>query len=183
MSRLFGPMMQQGYVVPDMQAAMAHWLARGVGPFYVIPPFTLDALHYGRPSECRITAAFACSGDQQIELIEPLDGSGPNVYDDFLKENPDGGLQHLAAWCEDVDAKLEELTARGVDYVLAQRYPGSHAYLDMRDSPGVMIQLMPTLQRYLDLFNVSKAEAEVWDGRSDPIRVMDWTHPVPGAAR
>ncbi|MEN3952998.1 VOC family protein [Iodidimonas sp. SYSU 1G8] len=177
MSKLFGPMIQQGYIVPDLQAGMAHWLARGVGPFYVIPPFTLEAQHYGQPTECRITAAFACSGDQQIELIEPLAGSGPNIYDDYLKEHPEGGLQHLASWSDDVDAQLADLTARGVDYVLAQRYPGSHAYLDLRAAPGVMIQLMPTLQRYLDLFDVAQAEAIDWDG-SHPIRDMDWTHPV-----
>ena len=178
MSKLFGPMIQQGYIVPDLDAGMAHWLARGVGPFYVIPPFTLDALHYGRPSQCRITAAFANSGDQQIELITPLEGSGPNVYDDYLRAHPEGGLQHLASWCEDVDAKLAELTARGVDYVLAQRYPGSHAYLDVASSPGVLIQLMPTIQRYLDLFETGRAEAATWDGRTDPVRVMDWSHPV-----
>ena len=35
MSVLFGPVIQQGYVVPDIQAAMQHWLARGVGPFFI----------------------------------------------------------------------------------------------------------------------------------------------------
>jgi catechol 2,3-dioxygenase-like lactoylglutathione lyase family enzyme len=178
MSVLFGRMIQQGYIVPDMEAAMQHWLARGVGPFYVIPPFRLDALHYGEPTECHITAAFACSGDQQIELIEALPDSGPNIYSDFLKDYPEGGLQHLAVWCENVDSKLAQLDARGVDYVLAQRYPGSHAYLDMRAAPGVMIQLMPTIQRYVDLFHICLAEAQQWDGKDEPIRVMDWTHPV-----
>ena len=178
MSKLFGPMIQQGYIVPDLEAGMAHWLARGVGPFYVIPPFTLDALHYGRPTVCRITAAFACSGDQQIELITPLEGSGPSVYSDYLDANPGGGMQHLASWCDDVDAKLAELTAAGVDHVVAQRYPGSHAYLDVPGSPGVMIQLMPTIQRYLDLYHVGMAESARWDGHTDPIRTMDWTHPV-----
>src|SRR5690348_10456121 len=50
MSVLFGPMIQQGYIVPDMDSALQHWLARGVGPFYLIAPFSLDALHYGTPT-------------------------------------------------------------------------------------------------------------------------------------
>ena len=29
MSTLFGPVVQQGYVVPDVEKAIAHWLARG----------------------------------------------------------------------------------------------------------------------------------------------------------
>ncbi len=178
MSRLYGPMIQQGYIVPDLRAGMEHWLARGVGPWYVIPPFSLDALHYGKPTVCRITAAFACSGDQQIELITPLEGSGDNIYSDFLAANPAGGMQHLASWCDDVDGALARLEADGVDFVVAQRYPGSHAYLDVPGSPGVMIQLMPTIQRYLDLYNTGVAESARWDGRTAPIRTMDWTHPV-----
>jgi hypothetical protein len=178
MSKIYGPMIQQGYIVPDLQAGMAHWLARGVGPWYVIPAVTIDGLHYGKPTVCHITAAFACSGDQQIELIAPLEGSGPNIYSDYLAANPEGGMQHLAAWCDDVDAKLAELEAAGVDFVVAQRYPGSHAYLDVAGSPGVMIQLMPTIQRYLDLYDNGVAASAKWDGRTDPIRVMDWTHPV-----
>ncbi len=36
MSVLFGPVVQQGYVVPDVELAMQHWLARGVGPFVFV---------------------------------------------------------------------------------------------------------------------------------------------------
>jgi hypothetical protein len=129
----------------------------------VIAPFELEAVHYGEPTEVHITAAFACSGDQQIELIEPMADTGPNIYSDFLRENPQGGLQHLAAWSNDVDAKLDELAAQEIDCVLAQRCPGSHAYLDMRASPGVMMQLMPATPRYPGLFNASKEAAETWD--------------------
>lgn len=185
MSSLFGPMIQQGYIVPDMDGALRHWLDRGVGPFYLIAPFELDALHYGTPTTCRMTAAFACSGDQQIELIQPLSGSGPNIYDDYLRKYPEGGLQHLASWCDDIDGKLTQLTAAGVDYVLAQRYPASHAYLDLRGTPGVMIQLMPMLQRYLDLYDACRTAAAAWDGKSDPVRRLpeavragDWAHPT-----
>jgi hypothetical protein len=177
--------MQQGYIVPDIQAGLQHWLMRGVGPFYLIAPFKLDALHYGEPTEVHMTAAFACSGDQQIELIEPMPETGPNIYSDYLRENPKGGLQHLAVWADDVDAKLDELSAKGCEYILAQRYPGSHAYLDMPRSPGVMIQLMPAIPRYLGLFNASKEAAASWDGKSDPVqpmpdavRLLDWAHPV-----
>ena len=42
MSRIFGPVVQQGYVVPDMRKGIAHWLARGVGPFYLIEDIRTD---------------------------------------------------------------------------------------------------------------------------------------------
>src|SRR3954469_6497065 len=35
MSRLFGPLRQMGYVVPDVEAAMRHWIeVCGVGPWF-----------------------------------------------------------------------------------------------------------------------------------------------------
>lgn len=170
MSVLFGPVIQQGYVVPDIDAGMRHWLARGIGPFYLMPPFAVDVLHYGEPSECRITAAFACTGAQQIELIQPLDGGGPSVYGDYLAAHPAGGLQHVASWCDDIEAKLENLSRQGLDYVLAQRYPNSHAYLDMSRSPGVMIQLLPRQEGALAFFDEIERGAAEWDGRSEPIR-------------
>ncbi len=33
MSTLFGPVIQQGYVVNDIDEAMQNWLARGIGFF------------------------------------------------------------------------------------------------------------------------------------------------------
>lgn len=174
MSTFFGPIVQQGYIVPDMDQAIASWVARGVGPFFILDDHVLQAEHYGKPVTTHIVAAFACSGSQQIELIQPLADSGPNVYSDYLAGHPEGGLQHVAMWCDDVDAKLAELTAQGVDYTLAQRYEGTHAYLDMADHPGVMIQLMPTFERYLDLFKVAQIEAQTWDGKTEPVRRVNW---------
>ncbi|MDX1580900.1 MAG: VOC family protein [Alphaproteobacteria bacterium] len=174
MSRLFGPIIQQGYVVPDLEEGMRHWLERGVGPFLVIPSVRIEGEHYGKRTETHITAAFAMSGDQQIELIQPHADSGPNIYSDFLQEHPDGGLQHVAVWSEDVDAQMAQLRDKGVRFIVGQRHYGTHAYLDIESSPGVMIQLMPTHQRYLELFERAKKEAETWDGQSDPVRVMAW---------
>ncbi len=173
MSTLFGPFVQQGYIVPDLDAGVAHWAARGIGPFLVIPSVRIAGAHYGRGTMTHITAAFAMSGDQQIELIQPHEDTGPNIYSDYLAEHPQGGMQHLAAWSDDVEGDLARITEAGVDYVLAQRHYGTHAYIDLMDSPGVMIQLMPTHQRYLDLFEKAAQAAVDWDG-SDPARPVDW---------
>ena len=68
MSKLFGPCVQQGYVVPDIYRAMDHWLARGVGPFYIEEHISPPAQFDGQPFTPDISAAFAYCGDQQIEL-------------------------------------------------------------------------------------------------------------------
>jgi catechol 2,3-dioxygenase-like lactoylglutathione lyase family enzyme len=177
MSKLFGPVVQQGYVVPDVEAAMQHWLARGVGPFVFVDIRDFSGQYDGDPIQAEMQAGFAYSGDQQIEVITPSLGH-PSIYKDYLTLNPQGGLQHLAFWVDDIDNKLAELDERGVRYRVWQRYGepptfAAHAYIDLLDEPGVMMQLMARSPFYDVLFGQLHAAAESWDGSTDPIRVLD----------
>lgn len=182
MSKLFGPVVQQGYVVPDVEAAMQHWLARGVGPFMFVDIQDFAGQYSSGPQEdvpiqAAMQAGFAYSGDQQIEVITPS-FSHPSIYKDYLELNPQGGLQHLAFWVDDIDPKLAELDDSGVRYRVWQRYGeppnyAAHAYLDLLDAPGVMIQLMARAPHYDMLFGQLHAAAQSWDGNTDPIRVID----------
>lgn len=177
MSSLFGPVVQQGYVVPDVEAAMQHWLARGVGPFLFVDIKDFSGVYRDQPIRAEMQAGFAYSGDQQIEVITPsLDH--PSIYKDFLEHTPQGGLQHLAWWVESIDAKLAELDAAGVRYEVWQRYGEApdyqaHAYIDLLDHPGVMVQLMAYSDFYKMMFGALAEAAKQWDGVTDPIRVMD----------
>ena len=79
MSALFGPVVQQGYVVPDVEEAIAHWLSRGVGPFFLNDISDFPGQYDGQPIMAKMRAGFAYSGDQQIEVITPsLDH--PSMY-------------------------------------------------------------------------------------------------------
>ncbi|MCS5574391.1 MAG: VOC family protein, partial [Pseudomonadales bacterium] len=109
MSSLFGPLVQQGYVVPDVDAAVAHWLARGVGPFFIADIKDMSGVYDGEHIYADMRAGFAYSGDQQIEVITPV-GTDPSIYKDYLQSNPAGGLQHLAYWVDDIDDKLSEIS-------------------------------------------------------------------------
>lgn len=173
MSKLFGPFIQQGYIVPDLEDGITHWVERGVGPFLIVADVRIEGEHYGKLTETHITAAFAMSGDQQIELIQPFDDTGPNIYSDYLEKYPEGGFQHVAVWSDDVDGKVEQLKGEGVEFIVAQKHYGTHTYLDLKNTPGVMIQLMPSHQRYLDLFRIAQEEADAWDGKKRS-RVMEW---------
>jgi hypothetical protein len=177
-SKRFGPVVQQGYVVPSIDAAMRHWIARGVGPFFIEHLRGFDALVDGARVKTELKAAFAYSGDQQIEVIQPL-GASPTIYSEYLAEHPEGGLQHLAFWCESVPEKLAELEASGAGFRLRQAYGDGHAYLDSRAHPGVMIQLMARTPRMEGLFAIIRAAAESWDGVTDPVRKIDWSTGAP----
>ena len=178
MSKTFGAVVQQGYVVPDIDAAMQHWIARGVGPFFIEHLRGIDAVVDGKPAKLELKAAFAYSGDQQIEVIQPLDGK-PSIYADFLGENPHGGLQHLAFWCDSIADTLAELKRNGSAFRVHQSYGDGHAYLDSTKHPGVMIQLMARTPQMEGLFRIIKDGAQRWDGATDPVRRIDWSTGAP----
>ncbi|NKC01090.1 MAG: hypothetical protein GKR90_21705 [Pseudomonadales bacterium] len=177
MSALFGPVIQQGYVVPDVEVAMQHWLARGVGPFVFVDISEFPGMYDEQPILAKMQAGFAYSGDQQIEVITPSPDH-PSIYQDFLNECPQGGLQHLAYWVDNIDEKLTELSAKEIHYKVWQRYGAppdynAHAYLDLVDHPGTMIQLMARSDFYDLLFGLLYEAAQSWDGETAPIQLFD----------
>ena len=185
MSTLFGPVVQQGYVVPDVDAAIAHWTARGVGPFFLQDIADFPGQYAGQPMLASMRAGFAYCGDQQIEVIAPQ-GDHPSVYRDFLEHTPQGGLQHLAFWVDSIDDTLASLAASGHRYRVWQRYGeppdyAAHAYIDSETHPGVMIQLMARSEFYDLFFGLLRQAADGWDGVTDPVRMLEMTPEGPKA--
>ena len=144
-------------------------------------PETDPGEYDGQPMQADLSAAFAYSGDQQIEVIQQFDDA-PTVYRRFLKGHPTGGLQHLAVWVDSIAEKLAEVRALGFDYRVRQRYGDMHAYLDSADQPGVMIQLMARNPIMLELFEMIRSASATWDGKTDPVRRIDWSSGRPRVA-
>jgi len=174
MSVLFGPFIQQGYVVPDIDRAISHWVARGVGPFFIEEHIRPPGEYDGRAIHPDLSAAFAFSGDQQIEVIQQHDDTD-TVYRDFLMGHPTGGLQHLAVWVDDISATLARLEAGGHEYRVRQRFGDAHAYIDSVERPGVMVQLMAQIDLMTELFDAIERASKEWDGIARPLRRIDWS--------
>ena len=104
MSRIFGPVRQNGYVVRDIEKAMTHWVeVMGVGPWYYIDRVQTDWFrHRGVDSAVEMSIALANSGDLQIELIQQRNDA-PSMYKEFLEAGYEG-LQHLAFWSKNYQA-------------------------------------------------------------------------------
>src|ERR1044072_9189429 len=83
MSRIFGAVRQNGYVVRDIHAAMKHWIeVMGVGPWYYMDRVKTDWFrHRGKDSAVEMSIALANSGDLQIELIQQRNDA-PSLYRD-----------------------------------------------------------------------------------------------------
>jgi hypothetical protein len=171
MSRIFGPIRQNGYVVRDIHAAMKHWIeVIGVGPWFYIERFPFRDFRYrGQPSSPAVSIALANSGYLQIELIQQHDDA-PSMFRDFIDAGHEG-LQHVAYWPDDIDAMVEPLLARG--YEIGQSgisgEMGRFLYLSTEAHPGTVVEVSHRTPARAAVFDRICAASEGWDG-SDPIR-------------
>ncbi len=178
MSRLFGPVRQLGFVVPDLDAALNYWTQTlGVGPFFVLRRFAPEHFRYrGVPSPSPLlSVALGNSGEMQIELLQQHD-QHPSAYRDFLAQGREG-LQHLCAWLDpqEYDATLARLQAENVPVLQEGEVPGSglrFAYFDT-DAPGGFLYEISDVIRpgSYELHQRIAQAAASWDG-SDPVREL-----------
>ena len=72
MTILPGQIRQIGYVVTDLDRAIAKWVDLGVGPWFVMRHLSQRVDYRGQPTEITISLALSNSGDLQVELIQPV---------------------------------------------------------------------------------------------------------------
>jgi len=180
MSRLFGPIVQLGYVLPDVEPMLSGYLAAGFGPFFRLPSQPLVSYYGDERSDLVMSGAFTFSGTQQIELLQQ-DNDAPSVYRDFLAHSPGGGLHHVAMWADDVWKKVDELNTPEKRFeVVQQNVLGpdperrNEIYLvpvGASRNASLTIQIMEPTEQTLGFFAFMKEAAERWDG-TDPVRDM-----------
>ena len=113
MSRIFGDIIQNGYVVRVIEAAMRHWIeVLGVGPWFYIERLAVpDFMYKGQPSPIDVSLALANSGPLQVELIQQRNDA-PSLYRDFLNAGHEG-LQHIGYGTKNFAADLQRLLDAG----------------------------------------------------------------------
>jgi hypothetical protein len=171
MSRLFGPIRQNGYVVRDIHAAMDHWVrVHGVGPWFFVERVSVDWFRYrGEDSPLEMSIALANSGDLQIELIQQ-NNDAPSLYRDFLDAGHEG-LQHVAYWSTDYQALLDRALADGHTIGHEGQIGGSQGrfcYFESHSHPGSLIEISDISGGKGVLFERIRQAAKDWDG-SNPI--------------
>ena len=171
MSRLFGPIIQNGYVVRDWRSAADHWSRLlGVGPFFVMEHIRFARCTYrGAASPIDMSVAIAYSGDLQIELVEQHNDA-PSIYRDYLDAHGEG-LQHVGVLVDRLEPSLaldgwaERVVQEG-ETLVGQRF----AYVDVGCHPGSMIELIEVSAEARSAFAYMKERAARWDGER-PIRI------------
>jgi hypothetical protein len=173
MAANFGPVMQLGFVVPDLEHGMRHWLDKvGIGPFFVLEHVKFAQVVYkGKPSGIDMSVAIAQWGEVQVELIQQFNDA-PSIYSEFTGREK-GGLQHVGVMTNSVADDLVRLKKLGIEAV-QQGHTGTgirFAYLDTDDHPGAMIELIEAGPAITGFFQMVKDAAQGWDG-IEPIRRM-----------
>lgn len=165
-------LMQNCWVVPDLEKAMQQWLSMGVGPFFRRDADYPDALYRGRPEPLAFKGALAQAGPVQIELIQQT-SKGPSAYRDIVPEGG-SGFHHMCRIVHDVAGEIARLRARGIEMASEFRSVGGAqvAYADTRREMGCMLELVPAEPVLIHLFRDVAQAARYWDG-SDPIRMLE----------
>lgn len=171
MSRRFGPIMQNGYVVRDWRAAADYWSRElGVGPFFVMEHIRFRSCTFrGAPATIDMSVAIAYSGDHQIELVEQHNDS-PSIYREFLDARGEG-LQHVGVLVDAIEpivaaAGWGERVIQAGETLVGQRF----AYLDVGPHPGAMVELIEVGAEARAAFAYMKKAAAQWNGER-PIRI------------
>jgi hypothetical protein len=159
---------QNAFIVNDLEEGIAHWVRHmGIGPFIILDNIDLaDATYRGQPTELKMHAALAMSGDLQMELIQPLH-SHASVYRDFY---PDGqeGFHHIGVLTDDVDRDVETYTRLGHEVVATGgARDGTHiAYVDTWSAANCLVELINADQGFMEMTRMLGDAARNWDGKT-----------------
>jgi methylmalonyl-CoA/ethylmalonyl-CoA epimerase len=167
----FGPVMQLGFVVPDLERAALHWSATvGVGPFFLLEHVQFAETFYkGEPTVVDMSVGVAQWGHVQVELVQQFNDA-PSIYSEFPGRAL-GGLQHLGVMTDSVGRDLERLRPLGIDPVQWGSTTNGirFAYLATDEHPGAMIELIEHGPAIDGFFAIVRDAARGWDG-SKPLR-------------
>jgi methylmalonyl-CoA/ethylmalonyl-CoA epimerase len=167
----FGPVMQLGFVVPDLELATQHWMQKvGLGPFFMIENVQYAEAYYrGAPAEIAMSVALAQWGEVQVELIQQFN-EAPSIYTDFPGRTL-GGLQHCGVMTHDLTQDIAALRTENIEPVQwgATGNGIRFAYVATDAQPGGMIELIEHGPAIDAFFALVREGARNWDGK-DPIR-------------
>lgn len=163
---------QEGFIVDDLEAAVKHWVGLGVGPFFILPHLELDRVVFkGEVIKPDVSIALCHAGGLQLELMVQHNDT-PGVWKD--PSVPLRGVHHMAFMVDDYDAAVEEMAEQGVPLMQSIETRGLRtAYLDGMDTYGFLWEIQERKPALTELNDVVEAASRNWDG-SDPIRSFDW---------
>lgn len=167
-----GPITQIGYVVDDLDAAIAGWIATaGLGPWTVFRNVSLDGVCEGEATTVTMDVGMAYQGDVQIELIEPTNAarSPYRAADGRLLAGP----HHLGWLVDDLDAATARARASGLREIFQAQNPGTRvAYFAVPGQPDTRFEYIEGAG-LAGMIADGIAATRDWDG-TNAVHVIDF---------
>ncbi len=167
--RPYGPIIQNAFIVTDIDAGIEHWTrTMRVGPFFKFPKIVFEAADYrGHSHVPDFDAAVAYSGDLMIELIKP---KGPSIFQEFL-DSGGKGIHHFAAFADDLGEASSAIVNRGGRRMQGGRLADGSAiaYFEMGGPEPSILEIASLKPGALGLFSAIKSAGAEWDGISRTI--------------
>lgn len=163
-----GPIVQNGYVVADLDDAIRFWIEHtGIGPWTVFRNVTLDGTYRGTDTSVTFDVAMGYSGDLQIELMA-ISSSTPSPY-----ANDDGspklGHHHVARLSDDLEADVDAAVDRGLRVLFRAGNEATRvAYLESPEQPGLVFEYIQG-HGMREMLDAGIAAARDWDG-TNPVQ-------------
>ena len=166
-----GPLRQVGYVVEDLEKAVAQWQSlTGRGPWTCFLNAVLVGRLQGQAATVTIDVGLGYIDDLEIELIAPRSSISPY-------HGADGrlltGVHHVAWFSDDLDASIRAAEERGLTTTFVATNPVTRvAYLESRATPGTRIEFIQYTPDGLAGWRQRLEAARTWNGQ-DPVHVHD----------
>jgi len=136
-----GPIDQVAYVVTSLEASLPGYEAI-FGPFQTMDATIEGFQARGQKGNCRLKLAMNNSSPVEIELIEVVEGDTP--HSEHLRQHGEG-IHHVRFRTDDLDTKLAELNARGLETTMYHRFSPDTAFAYVETPPelgGSVIELL-----------------------------------------
>ena len=168
MEKKFGPIMQMGFVVEDLDDAIDYWTKKmNIGPFIKLEGIDLiDQYYKGKPADLDFSGALSYTGGMQIELIKQHCDT-PSIYNEYIN-NEKGELHHLCCLTTDIENDISILESQGYINIQGGKTQdnGQFAYLDTQKKERPIFELTQLSQGGLSFFNMVEEAAKNWDKKT-----------------
>jgi len=130
-----------GIVVKDIDKAVAHYQALGIGPFKKANIIVKDRIEYGKPTSNHKEIRMAKIGDFCIEMMQPV--SGESFPKRFLESRGEG-INHLAFSVDDINKETAKLIDKGFNAISTAKFEdgGGFVYFGTDIIGGVIFELV-----------------------------------------
>ncbi|HSI78316.1 VOC family protein [Lunatibacter salilacus] len=145
---LFGKYFGQvAWVVPDIEESAKYFQeTMGVPHFMKMENLRsqdLEGTYNGQPADFEFHLYLAMSGGTMLELIQPV--SGKSIFTDFLAQQKNGGIQHIAYMVQapEFDDAVAQLEKKGVTEIQRLILPVAKvAFFDTYTDIGVATEII-----------------------------------------